>query len=167
MTKFREFWNVPTQLIFAQTRLETGRFTSGIFKDINNLFGMNHPSRRETTSLGNSGRKESSYSVGFATYKNWYDSIVDYFLRQENFNIVPKMNEFIDDGYSKNQSYMMATKDSNYFEDPEYIEKWESSYKASTVYKILSFFLPILVGFVVVKSYDNIPYSLKNKFKFS
>lgn len=49
----------------AQARLETGHFKSDVFKENNNLFGMKHPSVRETVSLGP--------NRGHAKYATWQD----------------------------------------------------------------------------------------------
>ena len=62
-------------IALAQSMLETGNFTSDIFKANNNLFGMKHPSVRPTVSKGP--------NRGHANYKNWQDSVKDYKLWQD------------------------------------------------------------------------------------
>ncbi len=63
----------------AQARLETGHFKSDVFKENNNLFGMKHPSVRQTVSLG--------ANRGHAKYKTWQDSVKDYKLWQDFYNV--------------------------------------------------------------------------------
>lgn len=50
-------------------QIESGFGTSTVAKRCNNLFGMDHPTKRKTLSLYPSGR--------FATFKNWKCSILD------------------------------------------------------------------------------------------
>lgn len=97
---------VSTKLLFAQTWHETGDFKSEVFKDNNNLFGMRHPSIRPTRSQGS--------RHAHAIFKNHYDSVYDYFLRQKNFNI-PNVED---------SSYIINTVASGYAEDPAYSTKW-------------------------------------------
>lgn len=63
-------------IVFAQAVIETGNFTSGLFKSQNNLFGMKMPGRRETTAIGKNKN-------GYAKYINVDDSILDYYLFQQ------------------------------------------------------------------------------------
>ena len=62
------------EIVFIQARLETGQFTSDIFINGNNIFGMRLARVRETTATG-----EYRYH---ARYDNWYDSVRDYRLFQ-------------------------------------------------------------------------------------
>ncbi len=59
----------------AQVRLETGDFTSNIWKENKNAFGMHPPKIRETLSIG-----ENRHC---AVYRNWLDSVKDYRLFQD------------------------------------------------------------------------------------
>lgn len=61
-------------IVYSQAVLETGTFTSDIFFENNNLFGMKMPERRATTAIG--------INRGHATYKNWRSSVDDYALMQ-------------------------------------------------------------------------------------
>lgn len=109
---FPMFWGIPTAVIYAQAKHETGNFTSPIFLESNNLFGMKQPSQRRTKALGT--------SRGHATFKNWFTSIYDYFLRQKYFKISGKnTNAFIQD-----------TVNSGYAEDKAYIHKWQALVKS-------------------------------------
>lgn len=61
-------------IVLSQAIIESRHFTSKLFKENNNLFGMKHPSRRPTTSL-------YSYN-GYAYYESIDDCILDYLLWQ-------------------------------------------------------------------------------------
>lgn len=39
-------------VVLAQAKIETGNFTSKIFRENNNMFGMKLPGRRTTTAVG-------------------------------------------------------------------------------------------------------------------
>lgn len=56
-------------IVLAQAKLESGNFTSTLFQNNNNMFGMKMPSRRPTTAIG----KKASY----ANYNTWVCSIQD------------------------------------------------------------------------------------------
>jgi len=59
-------------IVMAQAMQETGNFTSAIFKENHNLFGMKQPTVRNTLAEGT--------SRGHAKYNNWQDSLTDYAL---------------------------------------------------------------------------------------
>lgn len=61
-------------IAFAQSVLETGSFTSKLYKNQNNLFGMKVAKKRETTATNKSG---------YAKYDSPDDSIRDYYLFQQ------------------------------------------------------------------------------------
>lgn len=65
------------QIVFAQAIKESGNFTSVIFKENHNLFGMRVPERRATTCIG--------INRTYAVYSNWKASIIDYALYQEAY----------------------------------------------------------------------------------
>lgn len=104
---------VPWQLILAQAILETGHFTSNLVVQHNNAFGMMHPTQRPNTSDG-------ATSSGFATYSDLFQSVQDYFLRQRYFNIPNTSNV---------QQYMDATRQSDYFTQPDYLDRWMAVYQ--------------------------------------
>lgn len=62
-------------VVMAQAVLETGNFSSKIFHENHNLFGMRLPVVRETVAIG------SRY--GHAVYKRWTDSVIDYAMWQD------------------------------------------------------------------------------------
>ena len=87
------------QYITAQAAYETGNFTSDIFKENNNCFGMKLPAIRQTTAIG----ENRSHAV----YNSIEDSVKDfkiyYDIRQYLFN------------YSTIEAYVSALKEKNYF----------------------------------------------------
>lgn len=64
--------SIKAALLTAQASHETGEFTSAIFKENLNAFGMRNPKVRETTSMG----EKNTY----AYYKSIEDSILDRLL---------------------------------------------------------------------------------------
>ena len=62
------------EVALAQARLETGNFTSAIFKENHNLFGMKMAETRPSSATG--------IKRGHAAYTNWKESVVDYALYQ-------------------------------------------------------------------------------------
>lgn len=64
-------------IVFAQALLESGEFTSRLFKSANNLFGMKVPSKRESARIG-------STQSGYSKYEDWNFSVYDYSLWQEH-----------------------------------------------------------------------------------
>ena len=70
------FWNsYKSSYVTAQAMHETGNFTSPIFKENNNLFGIKKS--RE-------GKYQTGVNRGHATYKNVYQSIYDYYDLTKN-----------------------------------------------------------------------------------
>lgn len=90
-------------IVYAQTKLESGNFNSPLFKLNNNLFGMTTIGNRPTTCKG------SKY--GFAYFNTWKDSVLDYLIYQCLY-----LN---DKTYEEYLQYL----DSVYAEDEEYINK--------------------------------------------
>jgi len=88
-------------IVLAQAKLESGHFTSIVFKENNNLFGMRMPKVRETTAIGENRR----YSV----YKNWRDSVEDYKLWQDK--MIHKTNT---------ESEYLCYLENHYAQDPKY-----------------------------------------------
>lgn len=79
------------EIVYAQAVLETGKFSSTIFKENHNLFGMKYvhtcgcrisgSNVRPTTAIG------SRY--GHARYQHWKKSVDDYLLWQKMFKRTP------------------------------------------------------------------------------
>lgn len=90
------------EVVLAQAILETGNFTSVIFLEQNNLFGMKHPRLRDTVSCGS--------DRDHAMYDHWLDSVIDYKLWQDYR--LPEV-----------ESYYAFLKDRGYAEDVLYFRK--------------------------------------------
>lgn len=63
------------EIVLIQARIESGNFTSNLFLEYNNMFGMKMPYRRPTMAIGKT-------NSGFAIYGSWKDSVIDYALYQ-------------------------------------------------------------------------------------
>jgi len=101
---YMEELNIPhPDIVYAQAVLETGTFTSHIFKTNNNLFGMKVATIRPTTNIGEED--------GHAAFKHWRHSVVDYALYASCY--LTKMNR---------EEYLNYLS-SRYAEDPNYISK--------------------------------------------
>lgn len=105
------YYQVDPRVIVAQSRHETGAWSSDLIQRANNAFGMMHPTRRATFSTGPT-------TNGYATYDSLADSVKDYFLRQRTFN-VPNTSD--------DRTYMAATVASGYAEDPAYLDRWAAN----------------------------------------
>lgn len=90
-------------VVFAQAKLESGNFTSDIFKHNNNLFGMKMPWRRATLATG--------VNRGHAVYSDWRHSVYDYALWQSAY-----MRGLTQEQYLKKLS-------ASYADDDNYIHK--------------------------------------------
>lgn len=64
-------------IVLAQSKLETGHFTSEIFLHNNNLFGMKEAKLRVNTAEGT--------SRGHAYYSSWEESVFDYAFYQSRY----------------------------------------------------------------------------------
>lgn len=64
-------------IVYAQARLESANFTSDLYKNNNNIFGMKEPLVRNTVALGTRD--------GYSYYKSWQHSIIDYALYQATY----------------------------------------------------------------------------------
>ena len=91
-------------IVFAQARLETGNFTSKVFRENHNLFGMKLARVRATNALG----EKNSH----ANYKSWVHSIRDYKIWQDA--VVSK--------YKSRRAYLKYLSE-NYAQDKKYISK--------------------------------------------
>jgi hypothetical protein len=63
------------EIVWSQAILESGHFTSKIFKENNNFFGMRLPAIRSTVAVGKRN--------GYAIYNSWRDCVRDYKLYQD------------------------------------------------------------------------------------
>lgn len=93
-------------VVFAQAVIETGNFTSSLFRNANNLFGMKLPKKRETLAIGE--------KRGFAVFENWTHSVNDYLLWQEyalrNKDIKTKKEylAYLNRYYAENETYVLT-----------------------------------------------------------
>lgn len=88
-------------IILAQSILETGHFSSRIFVENNNLFGMKEAKARSTTALGT--------QLGHAYYDDWKQSVMDYALFQNAYmNKIRKEKQYLkylDKNYAEASNY--------------------------------------------------------------
>jgi uncharacterized FlgJ-related protein len=94
-------------IVFAQAILESGEFTSKLFKSANNLFGMKVPAKRESAKIGVT-------QSGYSKYKDWEYSVYDYSLWQDH--MLKSRNDM-----TKKQYFVLLGK--VYAEDPQYVNK--------------------------------------------
>lgn len=99
---------VPVDVVLAQSALETGNWTSRLFLERSNAFGMRMPRQRRTNAIGETPE-------GFAVYANPADSVADYFSRQRAFGI-PNTSDAVE--------YMRATVASGYAQEGGYFDAW-------------------------------------------
>jgi hypothetical protein len=94
-------------IAFAQSKLETGNFTSKIFRENNNLFGMREAKQRITTAQGT--------EHNHAYYHTWYESVLDYSFYQckylSNINTEEQYFQYLGQSYAENPSYVSILKD--------------------------------------------------------
>lgn len=101
------------KLIVAQAGFETGNFTSTIFLENKNLFGMKLPKIRKTTAIGE--------ARGHAVYKSWEDSIKDYWLYNKALGYLSN--------YSTVVNFVRALVQKKYFEaKPEDYQRGVETY---------------------------------------
>ena len=92
------------ETVLAQARLESGNFTSDIFKENHNLFGMKVAEKRPTSAIG--------INRGHAQYSNWKESVVDYALFQSYIiaklpkNNIDEYRNYIQKFYSETSDYL-------------------------------------------------------------
>lgn len=99
------------KLLTAQAMHETGVFTSRLYLEQNNLYGMTQPTIRETISTGGVN--------GWANYASLEDSTKDLLLYFKEFNMNPADKAFLDPERNKGvNTYLKAIKANGYFEAP-------------------------------------------------
>lgn len=105
-------------IVYAQAIEETGYFTSTIFRENNNLFGMKEPVIRATTAVGT--------HRGHAHYSNWMNSVKDYALWQSSMAR----------GINSEEEYLLML-DKIYAENPNYINNLKNIIKSD---ELLAYF---------------------------
>jgi len=88
--------------IAAKAMHETGRFTSAIFRENNNLFGMKQPTQRQTLATGT--------ARGHATFRTYHENMIDYIYYLRNFRNNP--NDF-----RTLRGWLQRLKNDLYYED--------------------------------------------------
>lgn len=93
------------QIVFIQAQIESGHFSSPIFKENNNLFGMKRAEKRASVSIGT--------NRGHAKYSSWQYSVIDYKLMQMRYAPNKTRKQYF--------TYLRR-----YAQDPEYVNKIKS-----------------------------------------
>lgn len=90
------------EVVMSQIMLESSNLTSRLCIKNNNLLGMTVASKRETTAIN---------KAGYAKYRTWIESILDYKLYQDyilskhNLNTRKKYIAFLHKNYAKDKNY--------------------------------------------------------------
>lgn len=86
-------------IVLAQMKIESGNYTSKLALGNNNYFGMKQPRKRATTSIGDKN--------GYASYKSWVHSVLDYALWQKEYARSLTEVEYLDSltTYAEDSSY--------------------------------------------------------------
>ena len=105
------FGRVPLGLFLAQSALETGYWSSDVFRHGNNAFGLRRARVRPTPAVG--------IYAGHAQYLSLTDSVKDYLDRQRAFRIPDT---------SSAEVYVEATVASGYATATRYGSSWLSLY---------------------------------------
>lgn len=94
-------------IVYAQTLLETSKFTSNIFNENHNLFGMKRATVRINTARG--------IQNDHAYYNNWMESVYDYALYSATYLSSLKTEEeyydYLSQSYAEDKSYISKLKD--------------------------------------------------------
>jgi uncharacterized FlgJ-related protein len=109
---------LTSRIIVAQARFESGKYTNNLFVKHNNIFSMQHPRIRKTTSLGPKASAEKRRNK-YASYKDIRDSVTDLFLYFKARKI-DKRQPSVD-------AYVKLLKRKNFFEDT--LKKYRSGVK--------------------------------------
>lgn len=91
-------------IALAQAKIETGNYTSKVFKNNNNLFGMKQARSRATTAKGT--------AFNHALYSSWEESVIDYALYSASY-----MSKI------KSEKEYLARLGRSYAQDPMYVIK--------------------------------------------
>lgn len=91
-------------IVLAQMKLESGNYTSKLALENNNYFGMKQPRKRATTSIGEKN--------GYASYKSWVHSVLDYALWQKEYARQLTENQYLDSlsKYAEDKNYTLKIK---------------------------------------------------------
>ena len=100
--------------MYCQSMLETGNFTSEIYRENKNCFGMKKPQLRPNLVIGE--------NRGHAIYSSKLDSWLDLFIRHNYFGISTAAKRDV----NKYAQFLIV---SNYAEDTEYVDKINTLYQ--------------------------------------
>lgn len=93
-------------IVMAQAKIETGHFTSKVFKENHNLFGMKLAYQRNTTAVGE--------QHNHARYTSWRQSVIDYKIWQDRLigklNTRSKYLRYLDKHYAESKQYVTLIK---------------------------------------------------------
>jgi uncharacterized FlgJ-related protein len=92
-------------IVYAQAVLETGNFTSDVFTESHNLFGMKQARQRPCTALDT--------SRGHAKYSSWRQSVLDYAMFSAKYLSTKSRGEYFDylsENYAEDKSYVTKLK---------------------------------------------------------
>lgn len=111
---------LTARLVVAQARFESGDYRNSLTIHHNNVFSMQHPRKRETTSLCACATAENRPNM-YASYSSLRDAVRDLFflLKARNIKTVQPSS----------QRYVKALKKKHFFEDEEI--KYRTGLKAS------------------------------------
>lgn len=114
-------------ILVQQSQLESGNFTSNLYKNGRNMFGMKKPFKRPTLS------KEYEYQLpegAFATFNTLAESVLDRIMWDEYFKIDSSLNGI---------EYLTSVQEKGYAQDGKYMSK------VLSIEPQLDFSLPTLV----------------------
>jgi len=107
ISKIKELNFKFPHIVLAQSLVETGTFTSDIFKENYNLFGMKEARVRLNLAKGT--------NRGHAYYDNWEDSVLDYALYAASYLSDLKTEEtylqYLGQHYAKDPNYVSKVKE--------------------------------------------------------
>jgi len=102
ISKIKELNIKFPHIVLAQSKLETGNFTSKVFKEGNNLFGMREAKQRITTALGT----ENNH----AFYETWMESVYDFSFHQckylSNITNEEQYFQYLGQNYAEDTTYV-------------------------------------------------------------
>lgn len=107
-------------IVLAQARIESGTYTSAIFKENHNLFGMKKAYQRATTAIGR--------NRGHAQYDHWTHSVIDYALWQ---------NKYL--SRAKNEAEYYAYLGKHYAEADYYINSLKNKIKREKLEELIEY----------------------------
>ena len=91
------------EILLKQAKLESGNYTSDVYINSNNLYGMKKVGKRQTTQLN------TTYK-GYGCYTNWCESVLDRMLWDVNRfnNIKPTEEEYLEamSIYAETENYV-------------------------------------------------------------